>query len=105
MPTEITNNISAASGALASSQIPTPQPRTTDAVSPEARVAQSSAAAEVSSTQAQTGDERAIQRRNSRSEGGFDLQERPKDLGGESSDSAPPADPPKKDSSQLNKVA
>ena len=105
MPSEITNNISAASGALVGSQIPTPQPRNAEAASPETRIAQSSAAAEVSTTQAQTGEDRAIQRQNTRSEGGFDSQERPKDLGGESSDSSPPAEPPKKDSSQLNKVA
>jgi|LakMenEpi03Aug12_release.lakeMendotaPanAssembly.Ray.scaffolds.fasta_scaffold2184956_1 hypothetical protein len=105
MPSEITNNIGLASGALASNQVPTPQPRTAEAVSPEARVAESSAAAQVSSTQPQSGDERAIQRQDARSEGGFDSQERPKDLGGGSNDSAPRAEPPKKDSSQLNTVA
>lgn len=105
MATEITNNISAASGALAGSQIPTPPPRNVESASPDARIAQSTAAAEVSSTQPQSGDDRAIQRQNSRSEGGFDLQERPKDLSGGDSDSAPPSEPPKKDSSILNKVA
>lgn len=106
MPTEITNNISAASGAIASSQVPTPQPRNVESISPEAKIAQSSAAAEVSSTQGQSGENRTIQRQEARSEGGFESQERPKGLGGGISDSAPPADPPKKDStSQLNTVA
>ena len=80
MPSEIINSIGQASGAVAASQLPTNQIRGAEsATTPTAQLQQTRAAAEVSATQAQTDQQRTIQRDTKRSEGGFSGQERPKD--------------------------